>query len=171
MSSCCAGLNVHAHDDRLVHFAADGRDDLRVLQIQLRLLEGGAFLLHVGDRGARAGAASTKPAAGRFRADCWLASDCARRLRACSTVCSAVASLSRAAATEAVLAFAAGHRLIVNLRGDFLLVHQRFVAAEVVLRLHVVRFGGFQLRRGRRQLAFRRRRLPRPHLPRPTRQI
>jgi len=39
----------------LVHFTADGRHDLGVLQIQLRLLQSGAFLLYIGNRGARAG--------------------------------------------------------------------------------------------------------------------
>ncbi len=35
--------------------------------------------------------------------------------------------------------------LVIHLRGHFLLVDQLFIAAQIVLRLHVIRFGGFQL--------------------------
>src|SRR5262249_10244276 len=46
-----ARLDVEADDNSLVHFAADRGDDPRVLQIEFGLLEGGAFLLYVGNSG------------------------------------------------------------------------------------------------------------------------
>ena len=34
-----AGLNIHADDDGLIHFAADRGDDFGVAEIELRLIE------------------------------------------------------------------------------------------------------------------------------------
>ena len=48
------GHDVHADDNGLVYFASYRRDDLRVLQVQLSLLESGSFLLHVSDGRAHA---------------------------------------------------------------------------------------------------------------------
>ena len=52
VSSCCPGLNIQPDDHSLVHFAGDRRNDFRVLEVQLSLLEQRALLLHVGDGSA-----------------------------------------------------------------------------------------------------------------------
>jgi hypothetical protein len=46
-----AGLDIHAGNDTPIHLAADRRDDSCVLQIQLSLIQSGALLLDVGQRG------------------------------------------------------------------------------------------------------------------------
>ena len=50
-----AGLNIQAHDHGLIHFSADGSNDLGIAEIELGLLQERAFFFDVSDRGPHSG--------------------------------------------------------------------------------------------------------------------
>src|SRR5580692_7883426 len=137
-------LNVQANDNRFGHFAADRSDNLGVLQIQLRLLESGASLLNISDRGASAGLGGgnlLRAGLGGTLVRFGLPQTAVRLLNGlfrCRLVI-ARGRHSRCAGSRR------GEGLIVHLRGYFLFVDEGLVTNKIILRLHVIRFGNFQL--------------------------
>jgi hypothetical protein len=122
-----AGLHVHADDDRFIHLAADRGDNFRVLQVQLGLLQRGALLFHVGNRGAgsrlgrrnllRPGFRGTMIGYGAFQAATGLAHGFQRR------------SFVGLRGRDRRGAGSGGRqRLIVDLVGHLFFVHQQLVA-------------------------------------------
>ena len=153
-----ADLDILADFDRAIaDDAADRSHQPRVLQIQVGLVQLGLLLLGLGLRRPGRATRVADICCGAVPAERKLASACSRLAWACDTICSAADGRCPGRGYSRGAGAGRGDRLVILLVRNFLLVHQLFVAADIVLRLDVIGDGLLQLGPRRLQLLARHR--------------